>query len=138
LKGELVAVLGEAIARPHPPGVVDEQIDSPVVGPQLFGGPVNRRQRRQVQLQRAGLRPWRDGADAGRGVCCLAQVPAGQHDGGAVLGEYLGRLKPSPVLAPVITTVRPCWSGTWAEVHRWVVVLGRIVVPPILPSGLDA
>ena len=89
---QLEAVAGPVVGGHHDPGVVDEQIDPGVAVGDLAGRRADGRQRGQVQGHALGAGAGLGGGDLAGGDPGLVQVPAGQHDPGAVPGQLTGNL----------------------------------------------
>jgi hypothetical protein len=106
---QLEAVGGLAVRRGHDAGIVDQQVEALVraTSRERSHG-IERAEVERLDVERRGRRAL---ADRSRGALALGRVAAGEHDVRAGASERAASM-PMPLLAPVITAMRPCWSGT--------------------------
>jgi hypothetical protein len=76
---QLEPVPGGLPGREHHPGVVDQQVDPGVLGPQFAGGGADGIQAGQVEGLDRDVRAGGGAGDAGGGALALLGVPHGQH-----------------------------------------------------------
>ena len=91
---QLEPVPGGLPGREHHPGVVDQQVDPRVPGPQFACGGADGIQRGQVEGLDHDVRAGGGAGDAGGGALALLGVPHGQHHRRAARGEDPGGLEP--------------------------------------------
>jgi len=91
---QLEPVTGGLLRREHHPGVVDQQVDPGVPGPQLVCGGADGIQRGQVEGLDHDVRARGGAGDAGGGALALLDVPHCQHHRRTARGEDLGGLEP--------------------------------------------
>src|SRR5712692_7455425 len=91
---QLEPVTGGLLGREHHPGVVDQQVDPRVLGPQLACGGADGIQRGQVEGLDHDVRAGGGAGDAGGGALALLGVPHCQHHRRAARGEDPGGLEP--------------------------------------------
>ena len=84
------AVLGGRLGCVHDSGVVDEQVDAVVIGPQLFRGGAHGLQRGQVEFLKLDVGAGSGLGDACRGLLALLEIAHGQHDVRPAGGERGG------------------------------------------------
>ena len=78
----------------HHTGIVDQEVDPGIAGPELSGRGPNRRQGRQIQPDGADGSTRDQAGDPCRRLPRLRVIPAGEHDAGAVRGQDPRRLVP--------------------------------------------
>ena len=114
---QLEPVTGGLLRREHHPGVVDQQVDPRVPGPQLVCGGADGIQRGQVDGLDHDVRARGGAGDAGGGALALLDVPHCQHHRRTARGEDLGGLEPE--------------AGVRAGDHGYPSLLaGRVIVRP--------
>ena len=80
----------------HDPRVVDQDVDGAAIGQMPLGEGLNRRQGGQVQQIEPNTSVRMARADQPFGLGAFLRIARGQHDLGALAGQYKRRLKPQP------------------------------------------
>src|SRR5262249_34610831 len=95
-KVQFEAVLGGRSLRATQAGVVDQQVDFVVIGPQSLGCTPNGRQRGQVEFLQGNFGAGVALDDKSRGLFALVETAYGHHNVGALGGERGGGLVTQP------------------------------------------